>query len=245
MAKRIENTKRKKKQVVQQQQQEQDSSKIFESAEALQDEIGRTQEFVEKNQKAISIGLTAILAVIVIFFAFRYYQDSQNEAAQLEMFPAVFYFENDSLNKALDGDGNTTSGLLEVSNEYGISAAGNLSNVYIGMSYLKKGEYDNAIESFKNFNTSDYMVQARVYSLIGDAYMEKGDTGEAISFYEKASNYKPNKQFTPEYMMKLALAYETNNDNESAKETYEEIVQKYPSFPDLNQAKKYLARLSN
>ncbi|MGB0523258.1 MAG: tetratricopeptide repeat protein [Flammeovirgaceae bacterium] len=243
MAKRIENTKRKKKQVVQQEAKE--SAKIYESAEALQDEIGRTQEFLEKNKKAVGAGLTALLAVVAIFFAFKYYQNSQNESAQQELFPAVFYFEKDSLGKALDGDGNTTNGLLAVADEYGISAAGNLTNVYIGMSYLKKGEYDNAIEALSSFNASDYMVQARVYSLLGDAYMEKEDLGEAISYYEKAASYKPNKQFTPEYLMKLALAHELNNDNGSAKEAYEEIIRKYPSFSELNQAKKFLARLSN
>lgn len=244
MAKRIENTKRKKKQVVQP-ETTQESGAIFESAEALQEEIGRTQEFVEKNQKAIITGITALLVVVAIFFAFKFYQNSQNETAQLELFPAVFYFEKDSLGKALDGDDNTTAGLLSVSEDYGLSAAGNLSNVYVGMSYLKQGKYDEAIEAFNSFNASDYLVQARVYSLLGDAYMEKEDLGEAISYYKKAANYKPNKQFTPEYMMKLGLAYELNNAKEDAKETYEEIVKDYPSFSELNKAKKYLARLGN
>lgn len=244
MAKRIENTKRKKKQVVQQEAQD-NSTKIYESAEALQEEIGRTQEFVETNKTAIGVGLTALIAVVMIFIGFKYYQNSQDEVAQQELFPAVFYFENDSLTKALEGDANSTAGLVAVSEDYGISAAGNLSNVYVGMSYLKQGEYDKAIEALSSFSASDYMVQARVYSLLGDAYMEKKDLGEAISYYKKAANYKPNKQFTPEYMMKLALAYELNGDNAGAKEVYEDIVQGYPTFSDLNQAKKFLARLNN
>jgi len=244
MAKRIENTKRKKKQVVQQQNQG-NSGKIYESAEALQEEIGKTQEFVENNQKTLITGLLVVVGLIVLFFGFKYYQNSQDETAQVELFPAVFYFEKDSLGKALGGDGNSTNGLVAVANDYGMSNAGNLANVYAGVAYLKQGEFDKAIESLKDFSSSDYVVQARVYALLGDAYTEKNDHSEAASYYKKAANYKSNEQFTPGYMMKLALAQELANDKGAAKETYQEIIEKYPSFTDLNLAKKYLGRLGN
>jgi hypothetical protein len=49
------------------------------------------------------------------------------------------------------------------------------------------------------------LVQARAYSLIGDAYAEKKSFGDAIDYYKKASEYKSNKFFTPSYLMKLVL----------------------------------------
>ena len=40
--------------------------------------------------------------------------------------------------------------------------------------------------------------------------MKDRDIENAISYYKKASEYKPNEFFTPRYIMKLAMAYEVN-----------------------------------
>ncbi len=71
--------------------------------------------------------------------------------------------------------------------------------------------------------------------------LEKYD--EAASYYKKASDYKPNEQFTPVYLMKLALAYESLKDNKKASEAYDIILTQYPKSPELNDAKKYKARV--
>ncbi len=52
-----------------------------------------------------------------------------------------------------------------------------------------------------------------VYSLLGDAYMEQDTFSEAADAYHKASNYKPNKYFTPLTALKEASAYEKLVEN--------------------------------
>jgi hypothetical protein len=44
------------------------------------------------------------------------------------MFQAVYYFEADSLDKALNGDGNNL-GFLEIIDEYSVTDAANLANL--------------------------------------------------------------------------------------------------------------------
>jgi TolA-binding protein len=87
------------------------------------------------------------------------------------------------------------------------------------------------------------LVQARAYSLIGDAYMEQKNYESASTYYNKASDYKPNKQFTPTYLMKAALAYEKLNQNDKAKEVYQKIIDTYFESSEVQNAKKYKARL--
>ena len=87
------------------------------------------------------------------------------------------------------------------------------------------------------------MVQARAYSLIGDAYMEQKKFDEAARYYDKASSYKPNKEFTPTYLMKAALAYEKLNDLEKAKAAYQTIIDTYFDSNEVQNAKKYKAKL--
>ncbi len=209
----------------------------------MQEEISKSQEFVDNNKKTIGTVIVVIVAVVALFFAFKFYMGGQETAAQEELFPAVFYFEKDSLDKALNGDGNSTSGLLAVMDEYGSTDAGNLASFYAGVSYLKKGEFDKAIQYLEDFSTDDFLWQARAYVLIGDAYMEKGTYGEAVSYYKKGANYEENKQFTPMYMEKLALAQELNGSTEEAKNTLMSALEKYPNYNNINEVKRNIGRL--
>ena len=186
--------------------------------------------------------MAAILLLVGVFFGYRYYINSQDVIAQKEMFQAIRYFEADSLNLALNGDGNNL-GFLQVIEDFGMTDAGNLANYYAGFSYLKQGKYPLAIFHFEDFSSSDLLVQARAYSLMGDAYMENKDFENAAKYYSKAANYKPNKQFTPTYLMKAGLAYEKLNQNDKAKESYQTIIDKYWESSELQLAKKLKAKL--
>jgi len=220
-----------------------EESKIYESPEVLQEQIEKTQEFAEKNRNLIAGVLTVLVLIIGGFFWYRWYNSQQNQKAQAQLFPAEFYFQKDSLNKALYGDGNNTDGLLAIADDYGSTKAGNLAKFYIGTIYLKQGEYQQAIEYLESFSSDDYLIQARAYALIGDAYVELEDFPEAISAFGKAADYRPNEQFTPSYLMKLALAYEANGDKEAAIETYQTIIDEYKNSTEVRNAKKYLSSL--
>lgn len=215
---------------------------MLESPEALAQQLTRTEEFLEKNrQLVLAIGAVVILAIGGFIF-YNYYQSTQNESAQRELFQAVYYFEADSLGQALNGDGNNY-GFLDILDLYGGTKAGNLASFYAGATYMKLGDFESAIRYLKGFDSSDDLVQARAYSLIGDAYMEQQDYANASDFYQQASNYKPNKQFTPVYLTKAAIAYERNGELNAALKCYTTIVDKFFGAAEYQEAKKHKARL--
>jgi TolA-binding protein len=217
---------------------------LLESSEALQQKFEGFEHWVESNPKII-IGVVAALAVVVGgYFGWRYYIDNQEAQAQKDMFQAVHYFESDSLNLAFNGDGNNL-GFKQIIEDYGMTPAGNLANFYAGVIHLKQGKFPLAIYYLEDFKANDMLVQARAYSLVGDAYMEQKDYENASKWYNKASDYKPNKEFTPSYMMKAALAYEKLNQNDKAKEVYQKIIDKYFDSSEVQSAKKYKARLES
>ncbi|MFM7854345.1 MAG: cytochrome C biosynthesis protein, partial [Flammeovirgaceae bacterium] len=115
---------------------------------------------VAKNPKLIIGVLVALLAVVGGYFGFNYYKKIQNAEAQKEMFQAQRYWESDSLNLALNGDGNNL-GLLQIIDNYGMSEAANLANYLVGDIYLKQGKYSLAVFHLKEFKASDLLVQAR------------------------------------------------------------------------------------
>jgi len=215
---------------------------LLENPEVIQEKLVDVETWLEKNPK-IAIGVVAVILVVVGgFFGYRYYLGNQDSIAQKEMFQAIRYFEADSLNLALNGDGNNL-GFLQIIEDYGMTDAGNLANFYTGAIYLKQGKFPLAIFHFEDFSSNDLLVQARAYSLMGDAYMELKDFENAARYYSKAANYKPNKEFTPAYLMKAALAYEKLNQNDKAIDAYQTIIDKYWESSELQNAKKYKARL--
>ncbi|MBV6643963.1 MAG: tetratricopeptide repeat protein [Cyclobacteriaceae bacterium] len=206
--------------------------------------VSKAEEFFNnKRNQNIVFGIGGVIALIIAALAFYRYQVTSNNAeAQLEMFQAVYYFEADSLGKALNGDGNNY-GFLDIIDLYGGTEAANLASFYAGSTYLLLSDYDNAVRYLTDFSSNDYLVQARAYSLIGDAYMEQDDFSNAASFYGKAVDYKPNKEFTPIYLKKLAIAFEEQGDLEKAAAAYQRIIDDFFSSNLTQEAYKQKSRL--
>ncbi|MEO9966018.1 MAG: tetratricopeptide repeat protein [Reichenbachiella sp.] len=215
---------------------------LFENPEAIAEQFSRTEQFIEKNKTAVSIAAGIILVVIVGYLFGTYYLQGQNNNAQRDMFQAVYYFEADSLGKALNGDGNNF-GFLDIISEYDMTEAANLANYYAGATYLKLGDYENAVRYLDAFSASDYVVQARAYALSGDAQMELGNYKEAAVLYEKAADYNSNKQFSPSYLTKAAIANEEAGDLNAAIDNYQTIVDEYYDALEYQESVKHLARL--
>jgi tetratricopeptide (TPR) repeat protein len=228
-------------------------NKEHKSAELLEEPVQKVKEstkaessfdfesFFDKNKKLLYGVLGVIVVGIVGVVGYQYFATSQDEEAQREMYIAVNYFERDSFDLALKGD-KVNRGFLDISEEFSLSKAGNLSNFYIGVIYLKKGKFEDAVEYLKKFKAEDLLLQARAYCLLGDAYVEQKDWDNAISYYKKASDYHPNDYFTPRYLMKLGMAYELNKDYEGAAKAYNTIIEDYSKAQEYNDARKYKAR---
>ncbi len=217
-------------------------NELLENPEALAEKLSRTEEFIENN-KTLVLSLGALLFLLVVgYFGYNYYEKAQNLKAQNDMFQAIYYYESDSLDLALKGDG-INLGFVDIINDYGITDAANLANFYAGSIYMKKNDYKSAILYLEDFDAGDLLVQPKAYSLIGDAHMELGEFAEAAKYYVKAANYESNKYFSPRYFMKAALAYENANDIESAKKSYSTIIEKFWDSSEVQNAKKYKARL--
>lgn len=215
---------------------------VLENPEVIAEKVTGIEQWIEHNPKIVLGVLGAIVLVVGGYFGYRYYVDGQDDLAQREMFQAVRYFEGDSLNLAMEGDGNNL-GFKQIVEDYPMTPAGNLANFYAGAICMKQGKFPLAIVYLKDFSSDDQLVQARAYSLIGDAYMEQKNYDDAASYYDKAANHKPNKFFTPTYLMKAGLAYEKANQKDKAKQVYQRVIDEFWESSDFQNARKYKARL--
>jgi tetratricopeptide (TPR) repeat protein len=223
----------------------QDTENVLESAEALQERIAETENYAKGHSKLIFGGAAAILLLVGGFVFFQMNREKSNAEAQKELFPAQFYLEKDSSKtKALQGDDNfSTIGISAIAEKYSGTKAAELANFYLGVAKLKEGKYDEAITALEKFNPNDYILQARTYSLIGDAHSEKKDWSNAAKYYQKAADYNPNEEFTPAYLLKLAQVHEANNNLPEAIKAYSTLIEKFESSGEKPFAEKMKVKL--
>jgi tetratricopeptide (TPR) repeat protein len=210
---------------------------------AVEEAFSKTEQFIETNQKIILIVVGSIIVIVLGFFGFkRFYLAPKEKEAQGQMFMAEKYFELDSLNKALNGDGNYL-GFLDIIDQYGITKSADLAHYYAGICYLKKGDYENAIKQLKKFSADDAMVQPMATGAIGDAYMELKETEKALDYYLKAADQSKNDLTTPMLLMKAGWVYEELGKYDKALEIYKRVKNDFPRSDEGNEVDKYIGKM--
>lgn len=210
--------------------------------EHLEEALTQSEQFIEKNRKMLINAVIVILVIVAAVLGYhKFIKVPQEKEAANQIFGAQNYFEKDSFNLALNGDGNAL-GFLEIADKYSSTPAGNLANYYAGLSYLYTGDYNNAINYLNKFSSDDLLLTNMAIANIGDAYMQLGDYKKAAEHYKKAAASKVNDFSTPIFLMKNALAYEKANDYAAALKVYEEIEKQFPASPEARDIEKYITR---
>ena len=211
--------------------------------EELESALTRTEQFIEDNQKIISYVVGAIILVVAAYLGFnKFYLQPKEKEALSQMFMAVDYFEKDSFNLAINGDGNYL-GFLDIIDDYGITKSANRAKYYTGISYLHLGQYEDALEYLNDFKTDDLLLGPVTEGAKGDAYLELGENNKALSQYKKAYELTDNELTTPVYMMKAANLLESMDELEDALSIYKDIKEKYPKSNEGTQVDRYIARI--
>ena len=211
----------------------------------IEETLTKTEQFVEDNQKNLMTGVGIIIGLIAVVIGYQnLYLAPLEKEAQADMYMAELYFQKDSFNLALNGDGQYL-GFVDIADEYSSTKAGKLANYYAGLSYLNSGDFESAIEYLEDFSSEDIILSSLAIGCIGDAYMELSDTDNALSYYEDASSYSDNEFTTPRYMIKQAMIHESNGDFEDALDLYKEIEENYKTSREGNGIEKYISRAEN
>jgi len=201
-----------------------------------------TEQFLELHYKELLIALGVIVVLIAIFWLGRIYLGKQNEEAQSQMYQAERYLEMDSLNLALNGDGNYL-GFIDIADEYKFTKTGNLARYSAGICFLHLGQYEEAIEYLDKYSKKDKMIGSLAIGATGDAYVEMGDADKGVAKYLEAADFAKNSFNTPLYLMKAGELHELNGKYDEALTLYERIRDEYPESTEGMSIDKYIARV--
>ena len=203
----------------------------------------KSEKWIEENKQSVYI---AIAAVVVLVGGYFYYTRSilapMQEEAQLEMFKAQHYFEQDSLQLAMYGDPSGSMGFEQIADDYSSTPVGDLANYYMGVSLLKSGDYQGAIDYLESYSGNDPLIAPNALGNIGDAYLELGDLAKAKDYYLNAARTGDNVLITPRYLMKAGMVAEELGNYQEAVDLYTELSEEYSTSVEGRNAKKYMAR---
>jgi tetratricopeptide (TPR) repeat protein len=211
----------------------------------IEETLTKTEQYIEDNQKSLTVIVGAIVAIVAIYLGFtNFYLEPLEQEAHADMYMAEIYFEKDSFNLALNGDGQYL-GFLDIADEYSLTNTGNLANYYAGLCYLHTAQFEDAIEYLSDFSSDDIILSTLALGCIGDAYLELEDNSRALKYYEKAADNASNDFTTPRYLMKQAIVLEMDEEYEDALEMYNQIKEDYSKSQIAQDIDKYIVRASN
>ncbi len=197
--------------------------------DSVEQTLTKTEQFLENNARQVGIAVGAVVAVVLVLFAYNtYVVKPKAEEAAKEMAKAIKWFETDSMDLALNGNG-AYLGLLDIMDEYSGTPSGNSAHYYAGIAYYNQGDFENAIDQMDQYSASDVATAAMANGVIGDAFVELGQMEDAVDFYNKAYKATNNDFTTPLFMWKAGLAYEALGENGKAVKLYERIQAEYPN----------------
>ena len=203
--------------------------------EKMNEALSMSEQFVEKYQKPLLLGLLVVVVIVGAILGVRhFYLLPREDKAQAAMYQAVMAFENDSIDLAINGN-----------DQYGSTAAGNLANAYLGLAYYEKGEYETAQKYLSAFSADETVLSPAVTAAIGNCLVDMEKYAESAKYFEKAAKESDNAVFSPIYLKKAAAAYEKVGNNEAAVKLYQEIKDKYPTSNDARGIERYIERAQN
>ncbi|MFC4232794.1 tetratricopeptide repeat protein [Parasediminibacterium paludis] len=207
--------------------------------------LSKAKSFWDKNGNYITLFLVGLIIVVGGFLGYKQFIiKPKEEKAADAIYKAQQYFQQDSARLVLEGDG-TNKGVLYIINNYGGTKAANLAHYYAGVSYLKLGEFNKAIEHLKDFKTDAKQIQAAAYGVLGDAYAEVGKNDDAIDSYKKAgSTFEFDEALSSEYLFRAALLSATLKKDKEALDLFKSLKEKFPKTEKAQQADKYINKIS-
>ncbi len=211
--------------------------------ENVEHALTTSEAFIEKYQKQILYGLGIVAIIVMAFLAINnFFVKPRSAEAANEMYKSQLYFSTDSFQLALEGDGFESIGFEAISSDYSLTTSGNLAKAYAGICYYHLGDYEQAIKYLSGYDGKDQFFSITVLGLIGDCYVELGESQKATKFFIKAAESK-NEVLAPFYLKKAAVVYESTGETGKALKNYLAIKDLYPLSLEGQDIEKYITRL--
>ena len=207
---------------------------------------GQAQDFFERNQNLILIGLFGTVLLIGGIFAYnRFFKAPRLSEAISQISKAQDRFDQDSFALALSNPGDGYPGFLDVIDSYSGTPTANLAKYYAGVSYLHLGDYQKAVDYMNDFSPVGDLTPIMKFGTLGDAYAELQDLDNSKKQYKKAIGSGNNDVLEAYYVKKLAMLYDKEGNVAESLALFKKLRDEYAQTGFARDVEKYITRLES
>lgn len=199
-----------------------------------------------KKNPIISTIIGAIVLAALIFIGVHLYNkhvDSKNEEAATKIAKGQEYFAKGDFDQAINGDNAGYPGFVKIASQYSGTKTGNIANLYAGLAYYYKADYDKAIKFLDEFDPQDdSFISPNAIAALGNCYAAKGNTAKAIDLLKEAAERADNPIISPAYLVQAGELLESQGKQDEALKLYEQVKTKYPQSGEAQTIEKYIQK---
>ena len=222
--------------------------------QTLDEKAGKTEAWVQRNQRSILLTVVAVVVVGLGYMLYKQFVSTPRETEASEKLSFALTVFDEALNApttaqrdslftlSLNGD-KSHGGFLPVIKDYSSSKAANVAYYSAGMAYLQLNKYKEAVTHLDKFSSEDPILSALALGNIGDAFVALKQPKEAMDYYKKAIDKSDNTLTAPIYMNKAALVAEEQKNYKEALEYLEKIKNDYPKSQEATSADMQISRV--
>ena len=192
---------------------------------------GKAITFITGHQKQISYMLCAIVAIVIIFFGYRFFA----QRAETKAFTRLGQTQSkyDTLKKTSSETAaysQVSEAFQSIIKKYDGNAGGKLARVIYANISFDAQQYEKAIalykQSLKDFK-DDKLVYNMILSNLGHAYQRVEDEQNAAVYFEKAAS-ATDSPIREDALFNLGLMYEKLGEATKSQKTLQEILNNHP-----------------
>lgn len=200
--------------------------------------------FYAKNKKNVQIAGGALVVIIGGWLAYQFlYLNPRNKEANEALWHVEQWVELDSMNWVLQGNGEFI-GAEELMSKYSGTVAAEKAKYYTACAKRNNGDFQGALDLFKDVDFNDNTVGVQAIGNAGDMYVELGQLDDAADWLQKAANKAMSADskdaLAPVYLMKAARVQLERQDFAAAKELLQEVVDNFKRSQEIGEAQKML-----
>ena len=193
----------------------------------------KSEQFVDKNRKQLTLGLGGAAAVILLVIGYTSLVVApKNMAAEEAAFMAEHYFAKDSADLAMLGDG-LNAGLEEILSDHSGTPAAARAAFELGIMHRDAARFDEAVDAFNQAGFSDDVFGPLTDANIGDCLVELGDLegaeGHFASAASRAASGLAAKALPPMCSYKRALVLIELGNEDKARGVLEDLAEDFPN----------------
>ena len=193
----------------------------------------KSEQFVDKNRKQLTLGLGGAAALILIVIGYSSLVVApKNTAAEEAAFMAEHYFAKDSADLAMLGDG-LNAGLEEILSDHSGTPAAARAAFELGIMHRDAARFDEAVEAFNHAGFSDDVFGPLTDANIGDCLVELGDLEGAEGHFASAASAAASglaaKALSPMCSYKRALVLIELGNEDKARGVLEDLAEDFPN----------------